>query len=184
MSLDTIIEFRDSFVDLKTDETIEHEFSSFTIHRPIVLTNYQQPYNINDINLFEQYNIIELPEELKSYLTTVSKSLYKKHLEFSIIELNNNPNLKKPCVLRRDIQLSPNIDEDDVELYNNDPLLNFHGMMNIREIGCGSNVKIVLNGKYKGTIWREHFINDGCILKIYDSFFEYVLDFENKFDTY
>ncbi len=55
----------------------------------------------------------------------------------------------------------------------------FQGSLSLRHIGCGYTKFIVLNGKFKGTVWDEKFCGDGGIYKSYDTFFDYVLE-ENK----
>ena len=47
-------------------------------------------------------------------------------------------------------------------------------MMHIRNVGCGYTDKIILNGKFKGSIWNESFAGDGPIRIIDKSFYEYV----------
>ena len=152
-----LIKHRDNFVDL---ETTKHTHFG-TINKPAHLLNYQPPYSLNEIKRFEHRNNIQLPNELIIYLTQVSKSLYKSHLEFSIICLHDDTVLQKTCT----------IDEDD-DMFS----INLDGMMTIREVGCGYTDKIVLNGKWKGEIWVDYSIADAGCYKINNSFLEYALD--------
>ena len=190
MSLEKILEYRNNFKDLKYHEIRKSYGGTVTteIRRGETHINFQPPYSLDEVNSFEYKNNIQLPEELKIYLTKVSRSVYKNHLEFRIIELNDNENFKKQCPLEGNYRLlcaqpfclCPQCESDDEdkcdEFYDNDPLLNFHGMMTIREVGCGYTDQIVLNGKFKGTIWHEKFAGDGGIMKTYDSFFDYILE--------
>ncbi len=50
------------------------------------------------------------------------------------------------------------------------------GTLHIREIGCGYFDFMVLNGKFRGSVWSNHLAGDGPILKEYNSFFEYILE--------
>ena len=172
--LERIISYRDSFKDLKNHEIKKNKNFTENIHRPNTLINYQPPYSLQEVEDFEKRNNIELPEELKIYLTQVSKSIYKNHLEFKIIELKDNENFNKPCILEDTYTSCP--DESDEEEYEKNPILNLHGMMEIRTIGCGYTDQIILNGKFKGTIWTEYFAADGEITKTFDSFFDYILE--------
>jgi hypothetical protein len=162
-ALEQIIVFRDNFVDLPivkgTGKIVDHLNLSGS-HK----LKYQKPYGIDEIDAFETKNGIELPEEFKTYLTEVSRSLYKDHLEFSIIELIDDDKMSKPCALESDYAF-----DDDPDITE------CMGMMRVRRIGCGYNHMICLNGKYRGAVWEEAFVGDGPIVIIADNFFEYAM---------
>ena len=87
MSLDKILEYRNNFKDLKYHEIRKSYGGTVTteICRGKTHINFQPPYSLDEVNSFEYKNNIQLPEELKIYLTKVSRSIYKNHLEFRII---------------------------------------------------------------------------------------------------
>ena len=86
------------------------------------------------------------------------------------LDLENNENWRKNCVLEHKIPVNPELNYSD----DDHPLLNYHGMMHIRNVGCGYTDKIILNGKFKGTVWNESFAGDGPIRIISGSFYKYI----------
>ena len=173
-----IIEFVKNFKDLKKEEVIKINGWTQHISRSENVINFKPPYNTDEVNSFEERNNIKLPEELKTYLTEISKSIFYKHDElrteqFFIINLENNENLSKTCSLKHRIQFKPELninysDDDD------HPLLNCHGMMYLRYVGCGYTDQIVLNGRFEGSVVNESFVGDGPIKIINRSFYKYI----------
>ncbi len=92
-------DFVNNFQDLKSEES--SKFGSRHIKRTKV--NFGAPYTLEEIELFEKNNCIELPIELKVYLTEISRDLYKKHLEFMQIDLKDSPHLGKSCLLVKNV---------------------------------------------------------------------------------
>jgi len=186
---EVIIEFVKHFKDLKKEEINEKGRWTERIKRLETCLNFQPPYTIYEVTSFEERNGIKLPKELKTYLTEISRSIFCKTSgadDFCIIDLKNNENLRKDCVLVNILHFNRNKlfssededeeDEDDQEDEDevDDPLLDYHGMMHIRRVGCGYSDKIILNGKFEGSVWNESFVGDGPITLINDSFYRYV----------
>ncbi len=174
-----IIEFVTNFKDLPKKEVIESEYSTRHIIRSDNIIKFQPPYNIDEVNSFEERNNIKLPEELKTYLTEISRSILYKNDELStekfyIIDLENNENLSKTCVLEYIIQVRPGLNTNDSDYEDTHPLLNYHGMMHLRDVGCGYTDQIILNGQFEGCVVNESFAGDGPIKIINMSFYKYI----------
>ncbi len=177
-----IIEFVTHFKDLPKEEVIKTGSWTQHIIRSDNIIKFQPPYSMDEVISFEDRNNIKLPAELKTYLTEISRSILYKHPKvnsekFYIIDLKNNDNLVKTCVLEHEIQVSPGLytdDEDDEDEDDIHPLLNYHGMMYLRDVGCGYTDQIVLNGKFRGCVVNESFAGDGPIKIINNSFYQYI----------
>lgn len=157
-----IIEFVTNFKDLPKKEVIKTGYCTQHIIRSDNIIKFQPPYNIDKVNSFEERNNIKLPEELKTYLTEISRSILYKNDELSIekfyiIDLENNENLSKTCVLEYIIQVRPGLNTNDSDYEDTHPLLNYHGMMHLRDVGCGYTDKIILNGQFEGSVVNESF---------------------------
>lgn len=84
----------DNFKDLQVHEIINNEVYTMEISRTKI--NYGSPYSIVQVLEFEKQNNIILPQQLKAYLTEISRDIYKPHLEFQTIKLEDDDNLSKP----------------------------------------------------------------------------------------
>lgn len=82
------------FQDLQKDE-VEDKGDGWVSHVTRGTINFGKPYTLEEVEAFESRNNIELPIELKVYLTEISRHLYKKHLEFQLIELKDSESLSK-----------------------------------------------------------------------------------------
>ena len=183
MSLEEIRSKVTAFEPLEEHEITKGVGWTCETHRISERRIYQPPYSLTKVKEFETRNEIQLPEQFKTYLTEISRSLFKNHLEFSIIELKDEKNLKRACGLHEVFNScpeEPDFEDDDDEAYDlwedNHPLRGFHGLLDLRHVRCGHTDRLVLNGKYKGTVWRELFAGDGGILRTHSSFYEYALD--------
>ena len=190
-------EKRNNFQELKAEDHIKRE-----------ITNYLPPYTFEEVHKFEQENNIMLPIEFKMYLLEISSCIYKKHLEFQKVYLENSPFLKDSFPWQKTLNVCPYRYSEDQE-YNRqyindhhnkdfetnneledficdnydfspsqidqakkageiDPEFNpknnlLQGSMTLREVGCGYQDIIILNGQYYGNVCYESFGGDDPI---------------------
>lgn len=172
------------------DERYKNKYGKSKADNPEIITyfstKFSEPYSFEKINEFEIFNNVELPLELKVYLTCVSSSIYKNHLEYSVIELNGTKNMPTIiCNLKHYYETNLNCK------HHNDP--NYETMLKvlkevtdttivlvIRKCGCDYNDMIILNGNSFGEVWHEKFAEDGEFYKVNNSFFDYVLSLQSN----
>jgi hypothetical protein len=146
-------------------------------------TNFFKPYELDEINKYEEIMDITLPLELKIYLTCISSSVYKTHLDYTKIILGN---LEKMPAIVEGVgyfhQTSQYIDSDlDDEEYNIKleelcKIKDTTVVLKLRGCGCGYTDVLILNDdKNHGQVWHEKFAGDGVFYKVNESFFDYAL---------
>jgi hypothetical protein len=145
--------------------------------------NFSGPYELDVVNEYERENNVSLPLELKVYLTCVSSSVYKTHLDYQKIKLGKlekMPTIIKGVRYYRQTELNDDIDYDDPNydekleelIKEKDTTI----VLKLRECGCGYTDLIVLNsGDNFGQVWHEKFAGDGVFAKVNESFFDYAL---------
>lgn len=145
---------------------------------------FSSPFDDEEINIFENDNNIKLPKQLRNYLTGISKNLYIAKFnqnKKSDIVLENKENLSFKCNLEKNIYSERELYKLDNSIVNS--IEKGDGTMFLRDIGCGYTDFIVLNGKYRGTVWSEELCGGGAVRMINTTFYKYVLDnLERKID--
>jgi len=150
--------------------------------------------SLDEIMQFESDNSITIPLELKVYLLCVSRSVFKRHLYWRDIELDNRhirlmPTIVDPNEYYLESQL--NLSEEEINALSHveydrkiDEMKSLtYGtkVLVIRNVGCGYNNHIILNttdGNNIGQIWYDEFAADCYFHQISNSFFDYVMTYE------
>lgn len=196
MSLDKIKTIREKFLTLTTDYTKHDVITTYMLIKEG--GELSLPYTEEEINKFETEYKIALPEELRTYLTTVSKYIYKRHLGFKPVVLSTdrlryfkefggfNFNNKTSCSECEKCKVNSDYCDND----ENECECNYCGYreyeegandkytmltLTLRDIGCGYTNFITLAGKYKGYVCEELLAGDGPVSVISKSFYDYVL---------
>lgn len=144
---------------------------------------FSVPYELDVVNAYESTNGITMPLELKVYLTCVSSSVYKTHLDYQIIrlgKLQNFPTIVNGVRYYHQTSLGDDVDYDDPEydakLEELQKVKDTTIVLELRGCGCGYTDQIVLNvGDNYGEVWHEKFAGDGVFSKVNESFFDYAL---------
>lgn len=141
------------------------------------------PYKIEEIVAFEIEYGVELPLELKCYLTCVSSGIYKDHLYYQQVLLKKYNELGDLSVrMMPTIQKDTDYYLDKCECEENECVCNLDNQtqtFTLRHIGCGyTNLLIIDKSEFNGQVWEEKFDGGGTFHKTHNSFFEYVLDFD------
>ena len=153
----------------------------------ISFQKFTKPYELDVVNAYESANGMALPLELKVYLTCVSSSVYKTHLDCTKITLGrliNMPTIVEGVGYYQQTELE-DIDDDvyDVNQTEYNMILeklrqakDTTVVLELRGCGCGYTDQIVLNsGNNFGQVWHEKFAGDGVFSKVNESFFDYAL---------
>lgn len=151
---------------------------------------FTEPYDLTVINEYESVNSITIPLELKVYLTCVSSSIYKTHLDYTQIrlgELKKMPTIVDGINYYHQTELGDDIDYDDPtydeKMEELQKVKDTTTVLELRWCGCGYTDQIILkvgndltsNQRFVGQIWHQKFAGDGVFLKVNESFFDYAL---------
>lgn len=146
---------------------------------------FAKPYELSVVNSYESENGVSLPLELKVYLTCVSSSIYKTHLDYTKIilgELKKMPTIIEGVRYYHQTELGDDVDYDDplydTKLEELQKEKDTTVVLELRGCGCGYTDQIILNASNTysiGQVWHEKFAGDGVFSKVNESFFDYAL---------
>jgi|SaaInlStandDraft_6_1057023.scaffolds.fasta_scaffold84193_1 hypothetical protein len=148
----------------------------FTSHCPNTLS-------LQQVTELEQQENIKFPLEFKLYLTCVTSSTYKTHLDWQKMHMSKQNIRMMPTIisdsrsyLQREV--ADDIDDDKYdaafdklveEQYNTKTF-------KLRDVGCGYTDLLILDeNNFHGQVWHEKFAGDGKFYKRDNSFFDYAL---------